>query len=592
MPYTPGRIADRSVVIYMQGALCTQPTQVFQSPHAPRVIQRFLSRLIKHESNLLSLFEGMEISGQPEEICEGAFALNRVLGLLVDWKPEQIRLKAPDVAPLVRDPMTLARLVEQLYDHWRGLERYLIFEGKALADRDRALEGHVTFIHSNQDLTDLVRDAYRRIESNLRAHWPRVYRQVPSGANMSLLIDNIEWPCPDGPYQMLRPIRMVRLALLNPPVVLYPRSNRRQGRFEPVDYNPLERVIIDPEKWLCIPVRVGQLTMHVYFDRDFLSHAVSLVNLFELAGHEEARQKPDGILIFGVAPAALRGEPTVFYEDEDNDLVLGIIAKSEEVDYFGYFKKMLLTMHNVIMMRRGRLPIHGAMCHMEFKNGSCSNVVIVGDSGAGKSETLEAFRVLADDWLREMTTVFDDMGSVALTEEGKLIAYGTEIGAFVRLDDLDVGYAFGRIDRAVFMNPHRQNARIVIPIAEYDDVVAGHPVDLLLYANNYEPVDADHPTIEYYPGAEAAIDTFRQGLRASKGTTDESGLVGTYFGNPFGPEQLQERHEPIARQFFAQAFAGGVKVGVVRTQLGIPGLEREGPLAAARELFREVSGGE
>lgn len=591
MPYTPGRLADRSVVIYMQGALCTQPVQVFQSPHAPKVIQRFLRRLYERRSSLLSVLGDLEVDSS-DEVSEAAYALNRVLGLLVDWTPDEIRLKAPDVAGLVADQPSLARLVEELYDHWRGMERYLIFEGQATEDRDRALEGHVTFIHSNQDLTELVRTAYRRIEHNLRGHWPRVYRQVPAGANMSLLIDKVTWPCPGGNYEQLRFIRMVRLALLNPPVVLYPRANTRKGRFVPVDFNPLERVIIDPEKWLCIPVRVGQLNMLVYFDRDFLCHAVSLVNLFELCGHDQARAKPDGILVFGVSRAALRDEPTVFYEDEENDIVLGAVAKSEEVDYFGYFKKMLLTMHNVIMMRRGRLPIHGAMCRMEFKSGDECNLVIVGDSGAGKSETLEAFRILADQWLRGMTIIFDDMGSLELDEQGRLRAYGTEIGAFVRLDDLEAGYAFGRIDRSIFMNPHRQNARVVLPISEYDDVVAGFPAHMILYANNYEQVDEQHPIIEYSATPQEALDVFRRGLRASKGTTDEQGLVSTYFGNPFGPEQLPARHEPIAQRFFEAAFAAGVRVGVLRTRLGLPGMEREGPLQAAEALFQQISGGE
>jgi hypothetical protein len=251
---------------------------------------------------------------------------------------------------------------------------------------------------------------------------------------------------------------------------------------------------------------------------------------------------------------------------------------------------MLLTMHNVIMMRHGRLPIHGAMCRMEFKSGRDCNLVIVGDSGAGKSETLEAFRILADDWLRGMTIIFDDMGSLELDDQGRLRAYGTEIGAFVRLDDLEAGYAFGRIDRSIFMNPHRQNARVVLPITEYEDVVAGFPADMILYANNYEEVDDEHPIVEYSATPEQALDIFRQGLRASKGTTDEQGLVSTYFGNPFGPEQLRDRHEPIAQRFFEAAFAAGVRVGVLRTRLGLPGMEREGPLQAAEALFKEVGG--
>ena len=39
--------------------------------------------------------------------------------------------------------------------------------------------------------------------------------------------------------------------------------------------------------------------------------------------------------------------------------MLGYISHCEEIDYFGYMKKMTLTLHNLIMIKRGYLPIHG-----------------------------------------------------------------------------------------------------------------------------------------------------------------------------------------------------------------------------------------
>ena len=215
-------------------------------------------------------------------------------------------------------------------------------------------------------------------------------------------------------------------------------------------------------------------------------------------------------------------------------------------------------------------------------------MVIIGDSGAGKSETLEAFRVMADEWISDMTIIFDDMGSLAIDAEGRFVGYGTEIGAFVRLDDLDPGYAFTQFDRSIFMNPHRQNARVVIPVTDYAHVVAGYPVDVLLYANNYEPVDDKRPALEFFNTPDEALEVFRAGRRAAKGTTDEQGLVQTYFANPFGPEQLRELHEPLAVRHFQAAFECGVRVGQLRTQLGIGGQEQKGPLAAAEALFRHL----
>jgi len=43
---------------------------------------------------------------------------------------------------------------------------------------------------------------------------------------------------------------------------------------------------------------------------------------------------------------------------------------------------------------------------------------MMGDTGAGKSETLEAFRVLGDKYIRELTIIADDMGSIDLDAEG------------------------------------------------------------------------------------------------------------------------------------------------------------------------------
>ena len=53
-------------------------------------------------------------------------------------------------------------------------------------------------------------------------------------------------------------------------------------------------------------------------------------------------------------------------------------------------------------------------------------------------------------------------------KDGKVYGYGTEIGAFVRLDDL-IGYAFKELDRSIFMNPDKINARLVMPVAPYSE---------------------------------------------------------------------------------------------------------------------------
>src|SRR5699024_470983 len=190
-------------------------------------------------------------------------------------------------------------------------------------------------------------------------------------------------------------------------------------------------------------------------------------------------------------------------------------------------------------IRRGFIPIHGAGVNIVLQNGKSANIVILGDSGAGKSESIEAFRSLAKDYIKEMTVIFDDMGSFRI-ENGEVMAYGTEIGAFVRLDDLEAGYAFKQIDRSIFMNADKVNARLIMPVSTYDQIMKGYKVDFFLYADNYSVVLDGEKSFNLLESKDDALRVFKRGGRYAKGTTTETGLVQTYFANPFGPVQKQK----------------------------------------------------
>jgi hypothetical protein len=243
------------------------------------------------------------------------------------------------------------------------------------------------------------------------------------------------------------------------------------------------------------------------------------------------------------------------------------------------------------MMQMGKLPFHGAFIRIVLRDGSEKNVLIIGDTGAGKSEMLEAFRVIGAGSIRDIIIIADDMGSIDIDDSGDIIGYGTEIGAFLRLDDLRPGYAFGQIDRSIIMSPAQVNARIIIPVADYETIMEGHRIDMVLYANNYEQVDDERPVIERFASMETACAVFREGTVMSKGTTTSSGIVHSYFANIFGPAQYRGVHDRLANVFFNAFFARGVYVGQMRTRLGIAGYEMQGPEIAARELLRVIQTG-
>ena len=483
---------------------------------------------------------------------------------------------------LLEDKKSFADIIEDVYSFWRKLERYTVIQNNKIKDGIAA----VGFIDANKNFNDLILRFYRRLQKNLLGSMPNILRQVSAGGNASIMVSNLIWPS-SREYSILEHIPFIDAISLEAPFITYPSKNTRDGIFLETSENPLSGSHINSEEWFCYPAKVGELLAYVYFHRDFMSHGISLCNLFDLATVEECRGvKPDIIYVFGAKDDDDELK-TCFYDDEKNNIMLGYANYSEEIDYFGYMKKMILTLHNIIMIKRGYMPIHGAMVNVVLKNGKEANIVIMGDSGAGKSESLEAFRALSEEYISDMTIIFDDMG-VFKNVDGIIKGYGTEIGAFVRLDDLDQGYAFKEIDRSIFMNPDKINARLLMPVCKYDDIIRGYDVDLFLYANNYDGLDEGEKSIEYFNNPEEAKKIFKAGARMAKGTTTENGLVESYFANPFGPVQKKEEMDLIIDKYFEDMFNNKVKVGQIKTCLGVLGLEKEGPKKAAIELFNII----
>jgi len=75
----------------------------------------------------------------------------------------------------------------------------------------------------------------------------------------------------------------------------------------------------------------------------------------------------------------------------------------------------------------------------------------------------------------------------------------------------------------------------------------------------------------------------------AKGTTSETGIVESYFANPFGAPQYLDDHEVIAEKFFSALFKNKTIVGQLKTRLGLEGFETEGPESAARALFEKIN---
>lgn len=462
----------------------------------------------------------------------------------------------------------LLKIADGLYDQWRKNQRYVLLEDSLTNDRYELLEAIDRF-------SRLVISTYRDVYENILGTSQRIYRELPSGANAGFLITKTTFDLPNE-LSAFNNSFYIKSMMIKPPFLVHTKSNTRKGVFKEKN-NPITK--IDSNNYLSIGVKIGGSLGLCYISKKYLDYVIGIGNLFELATPDEAnKEKPEFYMIFGYEDEHIK--ECYYYKLNDGTYVC-VCPDTPEIDYFGYVKKMILTLHNLNRINNNELPIHGAGIKIKKTDGTSIVFAILGDSGAGKSETLEALKSLNYDEIADVVTLFDDMGTM-VNINGKLYIKGTETGAFVRLDDLDKSYSIKSIDRAIYFNPESINSRLVIPMSTYLESSTLYPIDAFLLADNY----SEGETLIKYTDKEKAIADFIEGKRMTMQTTSEKGIVSTFFANPFGPVQEEEKTRKIIESFFEILYKTNVKVLRIRTRLSYE--RKDGPEKAAKEIYNEI----
>ena len=462
----------------------------------------------------------------------------------------------------------LLKIADGLYDQWRKNQRYVLLEDSLTNDRYELLEAIDRF-------SRLVISTYRDVYENILGTSQRIYRELPSGANAGFLITKTTFDLPNE-LSAFNNSFYIKSMMIKPPFLVHTKSNTRKGVFKEKN-NPITK--IDSNNYLSIGVKIGGSLGLCYISKNYLYYVIGIGNLFELATPDEAnKEKPEFYMIFGYEDEHIK---ECYYYKLNDGTYVGVCPDTPEIDYFGYVKKMILTLHNLNRINNNELPIHGAGIKIKKTDGTSIVFAILGDSGAGKSETLEALKSLNYDEIADVVTLFDDMGTM-VNINGKLYIKGTETGAFVRLDDLDKSYSIKSIDRAIYFNPESINSRLVIPMSTYLESSTLYPIDAFLLADNY----SEGETLIKYTDKEKAIADFIEGKRMTMQTTSEKGIVSTFFANPFGPVQEEEKTRKIIESFFEILYKTNVKVLRIRTRLSYE--RKEGPEKAAKEIYNEL----
>ena len=528
----------------------------------------YLQHFIKTQETLYpELYNYLTQNGKYDS-KEAANKFSKCLRMLSIFNMDEIE------SEYLEDKKSLLTVVREIYKTWRHLQRFAFIKSDSSDDF-----GINTLVRRDSEMNDLILRTYRLFEERIMDRPNLVYRQIQAGTNACFSIHNRDsiW---SEHYSALKDIPIIDHVMLRTPMILHPKSSKRTGTFTETKVDPMTYFEGDSESFFCFPCKVGKLLCFVYFNSKYTASALSMANLFELATKEEANQKPDLILLFGNPDGK---NATEFYYDETENIWLGCISDDPRIEYFGYLKKMCLTLHNLAAMQQGWLPIHGAFVNITLNDGRKKGIMLMGDSGAGKSESIEALKSVGKDVIKDIEVVFDDMGTIHI-EDGIPYGQGTEIGAFIRLDDLDPGTPYRDMDRSVFMAPENPNSRMVTPAASYDVITTNHKIDLFAYANNYtNEFGLKKLTVE------EVKDTCVMGKRMALGTTQEVGISTTYFANPFGPMQKQELCEPLITKVFSSLEENGTFVGEIYTHLGFDKTNRHGLDIAAHQLLEFIT---
>ncbi|GAB6043136.1 hypothetical protein [Endothiovibrio diazotrophicus] len=297
-------------------------------------------------------------------------------------------------------------------------------------------------------------------------------------------------------------------------------SNKRAEPFYELDHNPFKGEAFNADDWVSVPLQVGSslIVAYLHKSRGTIEMEPGLLNLFPFARIDDIRagKRPDGIFVFGDPNAD--PQDLGYYWDAANQVLVGMVPNRDELKYFGYCKKPILTLHNVLAIRKGEIPLH---C-------GCTRYVVRFDEAT------------KEPYVAEMLVKADDMGRVVLSrgEDGivRPIFYGTETGAFACLDGFSEHAKMQMLGREVGYNKDTgSNARQIVPVADEEEVFNGDVLDVLLYMNNFTLIEQGSSTVDVDMSVEEAIEHFRLGERVAAGSTSthRGAKESSYWANPF-----------------------------------------------------------
>ena len=318
---------------------------------------------------------------------------------------------------------------------------------------------------------------------------------------------------------------------------------------------------INPKDYICKMVQVGPVKTLLVMNRayaHYMAEEMRLFPQFDLSAEDIASLEPDAISFMGIPRKVMGDDYKVgYFMDEDingRQIPVSWVDAEKFTDYVGYLKKPLLTVANEKVKESGGMPVHGSAFTVVFKNGLRKTLVIGGDSGAGKSETIIA---MIEQAIKEEGEAVDvegidmlagDMLSMYEGKDGQMYMIGTEEGDFMRMSDISGDWRSrfrDRLKKASTTNKkHPTNPRMTIGgLCDPEGFLRPVRVNNFYYIDNYTVPNGK--SFEEVKSPENLImDIYARGYRREKGTSgDQPNLVASLMDTEIeGKDQILKQY--------------------------------------------------
>ena len=381
---------------------------------------------------------------------------------------------------------------------------------------------------------------------------------------------NIDLP---NSYSKLNDVPITTHADMRTGVHYTTHANKRAFPFFALNHNPFKNEKFNPNEFVAVPFEVGQwnIIAYIHKSRGSIELEPGLLNLFPFSKVRKlSGKKPDGVFIYGCPNSTMND--LGYYFDKENNLLVGLVPNLEDCKYFGYGKKPILTLHNVLCILNDQMPLH---C-------GCTRYVVRFNSKTDEPYIFDSF-IKADDMGR---AIFGNENGSSSNEKDTPYFYGTETGAFACLDGFSEHAKMEMEGREIGYNKDAgTNARQIVPVTDYTEVSTGSELDILLYLNNYDLIKSTDSCMKIDLSVDEALNHFRKGARVAAGSTQthRGKIEISYWANPFPllkdkdwnalreHQDLLERFEIIEKNFFEnikyRVESGKMKIGVAHSML-------------------------